>query len=161
MDATSVGGPAFRPADPVPTEAYDGPVGTPGEAMKLRLHWTPNPPREPFEWTPPTVAQARLALHVINELESFIDGEPIAGKVTASWGGVEATTDHGWVDVEEAVPDWHEPDLGRRLVLDSEKAEQIAREVGGAYATYLDDQGVISGGRSGLVTRFVEAHTPR
>lgn len=128
--------------------------------MKLRLLWTPNPPRDPFEWHPPTVAQARLALHVINEIETFIDAEPIAGKVTASWGDVEATTKHGWVDVEDVVPDWHEPDLGRRLVLDSEKAEAVAREVTSAYVGYLADQGIIRGGRAGLATRFVEAHLP-
>lgn len=129
--------------------------------MKLRLHWTPNPPREPYTWEPPTVAQARLALHVINELESFIDAEPMPGKITASWGGVEATTRHGWVDVEDAVADWHEPDLGQPLVLGSEKAQQIGRDVASAYVRYLADQGIISSGRVGLVARFVEAHLPR
>ena len=128
--------------------------------MKLRLHWTPNPPREPFEWEPGTVAQARLALHVITELEAFIDAEPMPGTITASWGEVEATSRHGWTDVEEVVADWHEPDLGRRLVLTSEKAQEVAREVATAYVGYLADQGVIHSGKVGLVARFVEGHVP-
>ena len=130
--------------------------------MKLRLRWTPNPPREPFEWRPGTVAQARLALHVINELETFIDAEPIPGKITASWGEVEATTRDGWVEVDDVVPDWHEPDLGRPLLLTSEKAQEIARDVAGAYVHYLDEQQVIvHSGTLGLVARFVEGHVPR
>jgi hypothetical protein len=128
--------------------------------MKLRLHWTPNPPREAFEWQPGTVAQARLALHVITELEAFIDAEPMSGKIHASWGEVEATSRHGWEDIEEVVPDWHEPDLGRPLALTSEKAQEVARDVATAYVHYLADQGIISSGRVGLVARFVEGHVP-
>lgn len=128
--------------------------------MKLRLHWTPNPPREPFVWTPGTVAQARLALHVISELEAFIDAEPMPGKIHASWGEVEATSRNGWADVEDVVPDWHEPDLGQRLVLTSDKALEVARDVATEYVHYLADQGIITSGRVGLVTRFVDGHLP-
>jgi hypothetical protein len=128
--------------------------------MKLRLHWTPNPPREAFVWNPGTVAQARLALHVINELEAFIDAEPMPGKIVASWGEVEATSRNGWEDVEDVVPDWHEPDLGQRLVLTSDKALEVARDVATEYVHYLADQGIITSGRVGLVTRFVDGHVP-
>jgi len=129
--------------------------------VQLRLHWTPNPPREPFEWTPTTVAHARLALHVIADLEAFIDVEPMVGKIVASWGGVEATGRGGWADVEDVVPDWREPDLGVPLVLASEKAESVAREVASAYVRYLADQGVITAGRVGLANRFIDSRTPR
>ena len=129
--------------------------------MKLRLHWTPNPPRTPFEWRPHTVAQARLALHVISELEEFMDTQPMTGKVTASWGGVEASTREGWADVEDVVPDWHDPDLGHHLEIDSDKAEEIAREVSSAYVRYLADEGIVTAGRVGLASRFVESHLRR
>lgn len=129
--------------------------------MRLRLLWTANPPRSPFEWTPETVSHARLALQVVADLEAFIDQEPMPGKVTASWGGVEAQTGHGWRDIEEVVADWQEPELGTRAVLGSEAAVETAREVASAYLRYLVDEQIVTSGRVGLVNRYIDDRTPR